>query len=96
MRFLTVRTCASACRSGSISSAHNESAMAGVPVADGAAEEVGQRVGRVGRDEQAPPAAGGGGEPEGGRRRRLADAALAADEEEGAVQDVIEQGGAPA
>jgi hypothetical protein len=68
----------------------------GVAVADGAAEQVGQRVGGVGRDEQAAPAAGGGGEAQRRRRRRLSDAALAPDEDDGAVQDLNEQGGAPA
>ena len=68
----------------------------GLAVADGAAEEVGERMGGVGGDEQATPAAGGGGEAQGRRRGGLADAALAPDEDDGAVQDLVEQGGAPA
>ena len=64
-------------------------------VADGAAEQVGERVGGVGGDEQAAPAAARGDEAEGRRGRRLADAALASDEEEGKVQDRVEQDGAP-
>ena len=60
-------------------------------VPDWAPEQVGQRVCRVGRDEQTAPAALGGDEGQCRGDGRLADTALAADEQEPTCQEVVQQ-----
>jgi hypothetical protein len=51
-------------------------------VSDGAAEHVGERVGRIRRDDQRAVLPSGAGERGGRRSRGLADAALAGDDDQ--------------